>query len=374
MDAANKFAFKLYGVTAATPGNYVSSPVSVRIAMTMATLGASSGTRDEMAAALGLPPSNEGILAAIANDRANSPPRDGAQLLVANRIYAEQSAPLRADYLQIMTQTFGAAPESVDFKSDAEGACAQINQWVAEQTQRRIRNLIPANALDKSTRVVLANALYFKAAWRHTFDHYATKNDDFYLGAGPRQLVPTMHLTRTFGYVETATARVLDLPYADSVFAMTILLPRARDGIGALETELLAGGLESALGTRDSRLVTVALPKFKFSWNANLVAAFNALKLRLPFIYIADFSAMSDALGRERLFISKIFHQAFIDVHEVGTEAAAATAVVMSSFGSMPKPEVPVPFVVDHPFLFLLRNLQTGRIYFIGRVVDPLQL
>jgi serpin B len=219
--------------------------------------------------------------------------------------------------------------------------------------------------------VVIANAIYFKAPWLTAFAVSESKDEPFFVNGAAAKPVATMHHTGNLRYAETPTAKMVELLYAGSPMAMTLLLPNAKDGVTALESELIAGKLQNALKSFNSRKVSIALPKFKYSWNADLVTAFRGMNLQVPFSgATADFSAMSDAKGDEKLYIANIFHKAYIDVNEVGTEAAAATAVVLSARGGA-MPQTPVPFVADHPFLFMIRNLETGRIYFVGRVVDP---
>jgi serpin B len=371
VDAANMFALKLYGATRTVAGNHISSPASARLAMTMATLGASGRTLAELTHVLELPDARADIQAAVAAERAEVQPSDISALLVANRLYAEQSAPLRADYLQTVERAFGVVPESVNFKSGAEPARLKINGWVASTTNQKITDLIPTGGLTPLTRVVIANAIYFKAPWLSPFAVSETKSDPFFINGAAAKPVATMHRTSSFRYAETPGAKMVELLYAGSPMAMTILLPNAKDGVSALESDLVAGKLQNALKSFNFREVSIALPKFKYSWNADLVSALRGMNLQVPFAAAtADFSAMSDAKGDEKLYIANIFHKAYIDVNEVGTEAAAATAVVMAAKG-MAMPQTPVPFVADHPFLYMIRNAQTGRIYFVGRVVDP---
>jgi serpin B len=295
----------------------------------------------------------------------------GAQLLSANKLYAEKTYALRPDFLGYAEQGFDAKSENVDFLHAAEPARGAINKWVADKTAGKIIDLIPPGGLDDQTRLVLTNAVYFKAGWMTAFPAGNTRSDAFFESATQSAPVPTMHRDGNMRYAATPTFKVIELPYTGTGVVMNILLPNEKAGLAKLEAELSVATLARALESLRGVEVELSLPKFGFSWGADLVPSLKSLGIELPFDRrAADFTGMSDAKGDERLYLAKVFHKAFIKVDEQGTEAAAATAAVMATKG-MAMPQTPVAFRADHPFLFVIRDFGSGRIYFMGRVVSP---
>jgi serpin B len=252
----------------------------------------------------------------------------------------------------------------LDFSSAPEESRVTINDWVADQTEGRIEDLIPAGGIDAMTRLVLTNAIYFNAAWGQPFEPDLTADGPFHLLGGGEVDVPMMRQTESFGYAEGEGYRAVELPYDGHELSMVVLLPDAGEFEG-FEDTLDAGRVDAIVGDLSYRQVALALPKFEVESGFSLADALAALGMPDAFTSRADFSGMTD--DRD-LFISEVIHKAFVSVDEAGTEAAAATAVMMAK---MALQDEPVEVTVDRPFIFLIRDIQTGAILFVGRIVDP---
>jgi len=241
-----------------------------------------------------------------------------------------------------------------------------INKWISEQTEERITDLIPQGSIDTMTRLVLTNAIYFNAAWNKPFDDVMTGDGLFYLPAGDAVTVPMMRQTESFGYGEGEAYQALEMPYDGRELSMLVLLPRA-GAFEAFEKSLDAGMVNTILQVLARRRVALAMPRFKFESGFMLKETLAALGMAHAFSDDADFSGMD---GSRTVQISDVIHKAFVAVDEAGTEAAAATAVVMRA-KSMPIMEEPLEVTIDRPFMFLIRDIATASILFMGRVVDP---
>jgi serpin B len=256
----------------------------------------------------------------------------------------------------------------VDFKQ-AEQARKTINSWVEEQTDQKIQDLLPPGVLNADSRLVLTNAIYFKARWEHEFSKSATKDAPFHLAARQQVMVPTMQRQARLRYGESGDVQVLELPYVGyQGLSMLILLPKKIDGLTDLEKALTSENLQKWSAGLKSRPVNVHLPKFKMTSDFDLADLLSSMGMSLAFSDNADFSGMS---AEEPLAISAVIHKAFVDVNEEGTEAAAATAVAMRFGAAMPRPEEPIEFRADHPFVFLIRDSRTDAVLFLGRLVNP---
>jgi serpin B len=301
-------------------------------------------------------------------------PHQGYALSVADALWAEKDENFLPAYLKLVQTDYGAGFHPVDFKTDPEGVRAIINQWVEKQTSDKIQNLLGPGTVKPLTRLILTNAIYFKAAWADQFSKSATENEDFHLSAGKTIPAPTMHNSGGFYYLKGPSFQALLMPYEKDEISMLILLPDSVDGLPALERSLTAANLEkwiAALGYADE--VIVSLPRFKITQQFELSSTLEGLGMKTAFDpNSADFSGMT---GDKSLVISAAIHKAYIDVDENGTEAAAATAVVMMPAGAAPmqNPPPPITFTADHPFLFLIRENASGAILFMGRITDPTQ-
>jgi serpin B len=363
----NAFALDLYARLRQTEGPLFCSPYSISTALAMTGAGARGETAAQMDKVLhfSLDPGRLhpafGELIREINGRGL--PRD-YRLNVAQALWGDTFLPVRPEFRTLIRADYGARLRPAPFHDRPEEARRQINRWVGEQTNDRIKELLHKGDIDRTTGMVLVNAIYFKAAWDKPFTKAATADEDFE-AAGKKVKAATMHQTASFNYAEGEGFQALELPYEGGELSMVVLLPREKDGLGKLEQSLTAAKLDACIGKLAGRQVAVALPRFKVEARFDLSEGLPAMGMRLAFSPEADFSGISTA---EKLFISKVLHQAFVDVNEEGTEAAAATAVVMARGGP---PERPVSFRADHPFLFLLRDNRTGSVLFLGRVTDP---
>ena len=373
----NAFGTDLYGRLAAdgkNAGNLAFSPYSIHTALLMTYAGAKGKTLEQMHAALKLEPIDmephpaaEHLIKKI-NDSAREGDQQLFELVTANALWGLKGYPYHRAFLDTVKTHYGAPLNEVDFVNDAEGARKTINAWVEKQTREKIKDLVPQGVLDDLTRLVLTNAIYFKSNWEHPFNEAATKDANFAV-YDKGITVPMMSQQQRLAYYETADAQVVELPYRGRKLSMLVLLPRKVDGLGALEKVVGGAGLPLA-GDFAPRQMKVSLPRFKAASQFNLPEVLKAMGMTDAFDgRVADFSGIASA-ERGRLYISDVLHKAFVEVDEKGTEAAAATAVVMK-LRSMPKPEEPVVFNADHPFLYAIRHNESGTVLFMGRVVNP---
>lgn len=372
----NAFAVDLYGHLRARPGNLFFSPESISTAFAMAYAGARGETATEMAQVFHftlppdqLHPAMGALLAAM-----NTPHRD-YELRVADALWAQQDAHFLPGYLKLMQDDYGAGLRRVDFVSSAEAVRGTINQWVEQETNNRIQNLIGPGVLTPATRMVLTNAIYFKGTWLKPFERGDTQDEDFYLSASQPVKTPMMHRNGGYPYYDGGTFQELELPYKSGdkgdELAMVVLLPKDKDSLAALEEQFTAAVAAEWIDKLEPvERVILTLPRFTMTQQLELSGTLAAMGMPQAFGGSADFSGMT---GKREFTISAAIHKAFIDVNEQGTEAAGATSTVMMATAMrMPVPEPPpIVFRVDHPFLFMIRDTRTGEILFLGRVEDP---
>jgi serpin B len=338
----------------------------------MTWAGARGATAADMAETLALPEAWRGeperVHAAFARlTRSLNDPKAAYELTVANSLWGQKGYGFQADFLGLLDEHYGAGLREADFARDAEGARLAINAWVEKETREKIQDLIPPGALPALTRLVLANAIYFKGTWKYPFGKDDTKEADFF-APGRTVRVPMMRDTKHFQYADAGTHHVLELPYKGGDLAMCLLVPKAKDGLPAVEKALTVEALAEWIGAYRHQRVRVLLPRFSMTWQMMLADVLARMGMARAFeAGQADFSGMNG--GKEPLWIGQVIHKAFVDVNEEGTEAAAATAVIM--MGSAARPEEPVEVRCDRPFLFLIRDTRSGAILFLGRVVNP---
>jgi len=362
-----RFAVDLYKQLDDSEGNIFISPYSITAALAMTYAGAREGTAREMAEVLHFMPGQETLHPAMAGLGAHLSRigKNGeVQLSIANSLWPQRGYPFREEFLAFVKKHYGSPITPVDFAGETEKTRLLINAWVEEQTQDKIQELIRKGQLDPSNLLALVNAVYFKGDWASRFDPGRTGDAEFTLPDGETKLVPMMSQQGTFGYREFDHLQVLELPYEGERLSMIILLPQDRHGLGELEEELETRSLDAWLTSIPEEAVHVCLPRFTITWGTtDLAPHLSRMGMRDAFIPgSADFSGMD---GTRRLFIGLVLHKTFIDVNEKGTEAAAATAVLMKKG---PQPHI---FRADHPFIFLIRENETGSILFLGRLADP---
>ncbi|XP_019640744.1 PREDICTED: leukocyte elastase inhibitor-like isoform X7 [Branchiostoma belcheri] len=370
LSAANtEFALSLYRQLCGDGGNVFFSPYSISVALAMTSLGARGSTEAAMKGTLCYKDmSNDVLHSTFSTLHQQLYASDKYTLQTANRLYGEQTYSFLQDFLNATKKNYGAELASVDFKGAAEQVRGTINKWVEEQTKDKIKDLIPAGAVDAMTRLVLVNAIYFKGNWDKQFKAEMTQDMDFNINNNEKVKVPMMKMEEKFNYGEFQDQkfRVLELPYVEKELSMLIFLPDEVEGIRNLESALTATTLQTVSSQMYSTKVNLMLPRFKLEQDFSLGETLKKMGMGEAFSDGADFSGMSAAAD---LFISEVVHKAFVEVNEEGTEAAAATGVIMVTLSA---PLFPPPdFIVDRPFLFLIRDNQSNSVLFCGRLFRP---
>jgi serpin B len=366
----NRFALDMYQRLSEQEGNLFLSPYSISTALTLTSAGARGKTADEMAAVLHLLPQAEPHAAAEALRQALNADsaKKGVQLSTANALWPAKDFTVRPEFLALARKDYGAEVTNLDFAGDSEGARQTINHWVEKETQEKIKDLIARGILNGQTRLVLTNAIYFKGLWDEPFKKDVTKEETFRAANGNTPKVPMMNRTGQYGYAETEDLQALSLLYSGKELELVVLLPK-HDDLKSLEKKLSADMVSGVLSKISREKVIVSLPRFKTTAQFELSDMLKGMGMPLAFGPDADFSGLT--LSRERLAISKVIHKAFVDVNEEGTEAAAATAVIVTRAAAIINPKPPPVFRADHPFIHLIRDTRTGSILFLGRVNDP---
>jgi len=369
------FALDAYHKLIATNGNLVFSPASISIALAMTYAGAAGTTATEMAAAMHytLPPERlhpafDALDLALASRGEGKLGADGGpmRLHVVNAAWGERTYAFKSGYLDTLAANYGTGLNLLDFITGFETARVTINDWVAGQTENRIKNLLPEDTLDTATRLVLTNAVYFNAAWMTPFDPENTRDGTFNLLDGTT--VTTKFMGATLDSVPALQGDgfvAVSLPYQDDRLSMLLVVPDSGT-LSAFESSLDATKLGAIVAGLTQQRVLLGMPRFRTETKQDLESLLQALGMNSAFVFgQADFSGMD---GTHNLYISKVIHKAFIDVAEKGTEAAAATAVVMKVGMAAP---AGISIDADRPFLYFLRDQPTGAVIFMGRVLDP---
>lgn len=375
--ASNAFAADLYRELAAPPGNLFYSPASLSTALAMTWLGARGETRDQMTKVLhfgdvpGADPSALTSSAARLLVSLNDPTHTDYTLSVVNRLFGEKTYGFDTGFLDITHKQFGAELAPMDFKNAFEPARVDINGYVAKSTRDKIKNLIPPGGIDADVRLVLVNAIYMNADWSEPFDKVGTHKAPFHPKPDASIDVDTMHGDVHAPYGTVDGVDMIDLAYKGGDLAMTVLMPKDPADMSKLEAKITHGELDTMIGKLKPNTVAVAMPKFKIDPTEPMALGGTLSKLGMPLAFkegAADFSGMFKP-GEQPLFISRVFHKAFVAVDEKGTEAAAASAIVMSTESAAMEP--PASITLDHPFVFAIRDKKSGLVLFMGRLTDP---
>ena len=370
-DAHNAFALDLYKQLAGEGENIFYSPYSIYMALLMTYAGAAGDTASQMESTLHLPYSQEEVHAVMnalnlqlkANSIVDDKP--AFTLNIVNQLWGQAGYAFLPEFLNTLSQNYNAGLKTVDFAADPEAARELINLWVEAQTNEKIRDLIPEGVLNELTRLVITNAVYFKAAWLSPFDPANTKNGSFTLLDGTQADVPMMHQSSSMRAYVSQDVQAVELPYEGGTYSMVALMPTA-GSLDTFEQSLTAESLQGILNQLERASVTLSMPKFKFDAAFALNDALEGMGMTDAFDPMkANFSGMD---GTTSLYISSALHKAFVDVNEEGTEAAAATAVAI---GLTSAPGQSYTIMLDHPFLFLIRDNATGTLLFVGRMADP---
>jgi serpin B len=367
------FAFNLYRLLSEEEGNLFYSPYSISAALAMTYAGARGNTEKQMADTLQfylsqnqLHPAFNSLDQELASRGEGAKGKDGEgfRLNIVNAIWGQKDYAFLVSFLDTLAENYGAGLRIVDFINETEPSRITINDWVSDETEGRIKDLIPQGAISQMTRLVLTNAIYFNAAWQYPFEEDATSPGIFYLLNGEELTVSMMEQQESFSYVEGDNYQVVELPYDGRELSMVIILPDSgqfETFEEAMEYEQVKGIIESLEGQE----VKLTMPKFEFDASFSLKKTLTDMGMPVAFSEEADFSGMT---GKKDLFISDVIHKAFVSVDEAGTEAAAATAVIMELTAM---PETPVEVTLNRPFIFLIRDIDTGAILFVGRVMNP---
>jgi len=374
--AQNAFAAGLYGKLRQQPGNIFFSPYSISTSLGMVYAGAKGGTATEMQKMLhlNLLPGADLRAAYLTAEKSQpsfaDPQAADLQLHVANALWGAVNYSFNVAYLADIKNNFGGTLQPVDF-GDEPATRDRINDWVSNHTTDKIQNLIPLGVLTGSTRLVLTNAIYFKDKWIAPFDKDETRQAPFHLSGGHEIPAQMMNKLGKFPLSAQPGVRILTMPYNDGA-SMEIILPDRNEGLAAIEANLTAAELNAWLQNGPDTRVSLSLPKFKATSEFDLGTVLPSLGMKRAFE-----PSQADLTGiatdpRHPLYVSDVIHKAFVEVNENGTEAAAATgAVITSASMTFEFQSPPVPFIADHPFIYVIRSDQTGDILFIGRVTDP---
>jgi serpin B len=358
-----QFAFDLYQILRQGKGNLFFSPYSISQALAMIFTGSDGKTEEQMASVLhfesapyDLPP----VFGALNSDLARRG-NGNFQLCLANSLWWQEGFEVRQVFLDTLRKRLGATVQPLDFSATPETARNTINDWASRETRGKIKELLPQGSITSLTRLVLANAIYFRATWKERFNADFTSDSTFNLLDGGQVTVPMMNQITPFAYTATHDVQAVELPYIGEQFSMVVLLP-ARGQFEDFASSLTANRVADILEHLSIQMVQVYMPRFEFRSSFELSSTLEALGMTDAFILgRADFRGMT--LDRE-FFLQDVHHQTLISVDENGTFAAAATA------GDMVAPDVPT-VRLNRPFIFLIRDIETGTILFIGQMMDP---
>ncbi len=363
----SEFALDLYHRLQDINGNLFFSPYSISQALAMTYAGARQETEKQMADTLHFTLSQADLhpvfnyldLKLSSSEESNK----DFHLTIANALWGQEGYEFLPQFLDTLAENYGAGMITLDFATQPQEACNSINSWVSDKTETRIKDIISPNNISPDTRLVLTNAIYFKASWHHQFRESMTVDDSFHLLDGTEVDVPMMRQTELFGYTEGNNYQAVELLYDGArLTSMIIILPE-ESSFNDFQSQINYGILQDIISGIERKQVQLQLPRYEFESEFSLKDILREMGMASAFEN-ADFSGMTGSIG---LFITDVLHKAFVLVDETGTEAAAATAVVMDES----EPLVEAKISVDRPFIFLIRDIETDSILFLGRVLDP---
>ena len=363
------FTLDLYNQLKMTDDNLFFSPFSIFTALAMTWAGARENTAVQMAETLHFTEKPAQFHRAIGDliSQLNAVQKEtDVELSIANAIWAQKGYQFLDEFFRIVQQSYQADLKQVDFSSAAESARQAINTWVEQQTNEKIKDLLPPKVLNALTRLVLVNAIYFKGFWDNQFKSRDTREMEFWLLTEVAVKMPMMHQEHQFGYWENDWLQIIEMPYKEESLSLIVLLPKEKTGITDLEQKLNFENMMAWQSRLRKRKVIVFFPKFKIESQFSLGQTLALMGMPDAFDpELADFSAM---VGQKELYISAVIHKSFLEVNEEGSEAAAATGVVVSVTSIAPSPPI---FKADHPFVFFIRDNKSQSILFLGRVLNP---
>jgi serpin B len=375
VEGNTEFAFDLYHtLIEKEAGNLFYSPHSISLALAMTYAGARNDTEQQMADILNFTLPNEFLHRAFNSldlelssrgEGSEGQDGNGFRLNIANSIWGQKDYSFLASFLDLLAENYGAGMRLVDFYTYPDDSRVTINNWVRNETEGKIENLITPGAITQLTRLVLINAIYFNAAWSLPFNEEMTKDGIFYLADNSSVIAPMMLQTGYFNYAEGENFQSVELRYDGNEISMVILLP-SHDNFFEFEDSMTPARLTSIISSLSMKNIRLSMPKFSYKSNSiSLKEMLSQMGMPDAFSSSADFSGMD---GTRNLFISDVLHKAFVSVDEAGTEAAAATAAIMSLTSA---PSQPIELTINRPFIFLIRDIKTGAILFMGRIVNP---
>lgn len=372
--ASNSFALEFYKKIAGTNHNTCFSPFSITSAFAMVYTGSKGDTQKEISSVFHYPKQSEELNNSwfwlnkfFTYYPSNS--SEDIRLRLANSLWVQTNFPVLPAFRDAMTKYFSGVFRFVDFKTKADLARMTINSWVKQNTFGKIVDILPSQSVDQNTRMVLVSALYMKARWKNPFDVHATSQKPFVGEDGSTQTALAMSQSASFLYLDTPEAAILEMPYILSrsdgpFYSMLVVLPHQQDGLSELEKNLTDEKIEQWIKNLTPHHVLVTIPKFKTLESIPLNDLLIQSGMNLPFSENADFSGISEVKG---LKLGNVSHKVYLSVDETGSEAAAATAIGMSTKSFQP----PVLFEANHPFLYFIYEKNTGMIFFMGRVANP---
>ncbi len=367
--AVNRFTFDIYKAVASdAPGqNVFLSPYSVSSALAMTYAGARGRTAEEMALVLHFTPEIHKAMGALIGS-INSVPEESATVRTANAIWPAAGEKILPDFYMLARLDYRSALKQLDYAGHPEESRDTINRWVEERTNGKITDILPGGAITKDTKTVLTNAVYFKAEWQERFKKTDTAPRPFFTGAAESVSVPTMtRLSSELNYAKVGDAEMIEMPYKGGRFSMLVLLPDKESSVEALGERLNAETLDEWLAAMEPAEVEIFLPRFRQEGAYDLSRTLARLGMPLAFDAAADFSGINGAGG---ISISGVMHKTFAEVTEEGTEAAAATAVALMRASLPPRGEK-IVFRADRPFIYIIRDNESGAALFIGRLSRP---
>jgi len=364
----NAFGFDLYHKFKGERGNLFFSPYSISTALAMTYEGAKGQTAKEMQTVLHLPDDKQKIRSGFVNIY-NELNKEGKsyKLTTANALWAQKDYPFINEYFKVVDEYYNGRVTNLDFKTDTENSRVTINNWIEDKTNDKIKDLIPVGMLSPMTRLVLTNAIYFRADWSDQFRAEDTRDGQFKLHSGQNVDVRMMHKTNHYNYGETNNLQILEMDYLGNDLSMLIILPK-ENNITQIENIFNKEKLDDWKNDMGKEKVRIALPKFKFKTKYFMTDTLKEMGMPTAFKWPgSDFTGMSPT---NELYIDEVIHQTFVEVAEYGTEAAAATAVLMKA-GAALQQEQPKIFNANHPFIFIIQQKDSGNILFMGRMSDP---
>lgn len=373
--SVNSFSVKLYSklIKDQPKENLFYSPTSVCVALAMTYAGAKGNTAKEVEQVMhwDLPETVHTTMKKLQESFEQSHTGDsGIEISLANRLWAQEGFSTLKEFTETLQHCYQAEMGTVNFTNKTEHARQAINKWVEEKTKEKIKDLLKEDVLTSETILVLTNAVYFKGSWQDAFSKSSTHDWDFKVSKSETTKVKLMNKTARFMYAKSnsLSCQVLKLPYKQEKVAMMILLPDKVDGLAKLEEKVTANQLKDCDEMLAKRKVFVSIPKFRVTSQFNLKSVLGQMGIHDLFSPNADLSGIT---GNKELFVSEVVHQAFVDVNEEGTEAAAATAVLMARTRCAMPVEQPARFLADHPFMFVIQHCESGAVLFVGRIVNP---